>query len=53
MLHYVLGKYDLLFDITLGTWKTQHVDIELQPDSKPYHNNIHPVLREHKDIFNN
>ena len=43
MFREVLNKYELIFDITLGTWKTKPVDIELQPGEKPYHAKPYPV----------
>ena len=45
MLRDVLSKYDLPFDITLGTFKTEPVGVELYPDAKPYHTKI-GVLRK-------
>ena len=35
--------YMFLFDGTLDTWKTEPVDIELQPGDKIYHAKTHPV----------
>ena len=51
MLRDVLKIYELLFDGTLGTWKTKPVDIELQPGAKPYHAKLYPVPRSHEAVF--
>ena len=51
MFREVLNKYELIFDITLGTWKTKPVDIELQPGEKPYHAKPHPVTGSYKAVF--
>jgi hypothetical protein len=43
-LHQLLKKYEHLFDGTLGKWKTDPVELELQdPDCKPYHARPYPV----------
>ena len=40
----LLQKFAELFDGTLGTWKTDPVDLELKdPDCKPYHAKPYPV----------
>lgn len=39
----LLNKFEPLFDGTLGTWLTDPVNIELKPDSKPYHARPYPV----------
>ena len=42
----LLKKYDQLFDGTLGTWKTEPIELELKdPNSKPYHAKPYPVPR--------
>ena len=51
MLYDVLTKYELLFNGTLGTWKMNPVDIELQLGTKPYHSNLYPVPQAHKAVF--
>ncbi|HEY9708671.1 MAG TPA: reverse transcriptase family protein, partial [Oculatellaceae cyanobacterium] len=39
----LLQKYEDLFDGTLGEWKGTDIDIELQPNAKPYHAAPFPV----------
>jgi transposase InsO family protein len=39
----VLTKYQDLFDGSLGTWKTNPIELELRPDAKPYHAKPYPV----------
>ena len=40
----LLQKYEDLFDGTLGTWKTDPIELELKdPDVKPYHAKPYPV----------
>jgi hypothetical protein len=40
----LLQKFENLFDGTLGTWKTDPVDLELvNPNVKPYHAKPYPV----------
>ena len=40
----LLKKYDTLFDGSLGSWKTDPIDLELkEPDTKPYHAKPYPV----------
>ena len=51
MLHYVLTKYDLLFDVTLGTWETKPMDIKLHPGAKPYYDKPYLVPRAQKAVF--
>ena len=51
MLYYVLTKYELLFDGTLGTWKKKPVDIELQPLTKQHHPKSYPVPHVHESVF--
>ena len=54
----LLKKYDTLFDGSLGSWKTDPIDLELkEPDTKPYHAKPYPVpysqerkLKEERDI---
>jgi hypothetical protein len=33
----LLAKYEDLFDGTLGIWNTKLIDLELLPDTKPFH----------------
>ena len=39
----LLIKYEDLFDGTLGSWKTEPIEIELKEDAKPYHARAYPV----------
>ena len=40
----LLQQYEPLFDGTLGTWKTEPIELELKdPDCKPYHAKPYPV----------
>ena len=40
----LLKKFEPVFDGSLGTWKTEPVDLELKdPDCKPYHTRPYPV----------
>ena len=47
----MLYTYELLLDDTLGTRKTNPVDIELQPGDKLYHANLYTVPRVHETVF--
>ena len=51
MLCDVINKYELLFNGTIGIWKTRPVDIELQLGEKPYNAKPYPVTRAHKSVF--
>ena len=51
MLRDVLKIYELLFDGTLGTWKTKPVDMNLQLEEKPFHDKLYPVPRAHEAVF--
>ena len=52
MIHNLIIKYDLTFDVTLGTCNTKSIDIEIQLYIKPYHKKPYPVPRSHKYVFN-
>ena len=39
----LLAKYQDLFDGTLGTSKTEPIELELRPEAKPYHAKPYPV----------
>ena len=39
----LLTKFSPLFDGSLGTWKTEPVNLELKPEVKPYHARPFPV----------
>jgi hypothetical protein len=44
MLFNLLSKFEHLFDGTLGTWKTETIELELKNDNeKPYHAKPYPV----------
>jgi hypothetical protein len=43
------GKYKLLFDGTLGDWKTKPVSFQLKEGVSPYHGQAFPVPKIHKD----
>ena len=51
MLYNVQAKYGFLFDVTPGTCKNDHIDIELQPGAKPYYSKTYLVPRAHKSTF--
>ena len=51
MLHDVLNKYEFLSNGTLGTWKTKHVNKELQPGAKYYHDRPYLVPWAHGAVF--
>ena len=39
----LLIQYEELFDGTLGDWKRELLNFELEPDAKPYHGQPFPV----------
>ncbi len=47
----LLKKYELLFDGTLGDWKTKPVSFQLKEGASPYHNRAFPVPKIHKDTL--
>jgi hypothetical protein len=47
----VLTKYKTLFDGLLGTWKEHPHDIDLKPDSKPYHAKTIPIPKVHLETL--
>ena len=51
VLYDVFSKYELFFEVTLGTFKTKPVDTGLLPYAKSYHSNMYPVSWSHKAIF--
>ena len=51
MLLSLLKDLEELFDGTLGNWATEHVDLELKPDSKPFNSRYYPVPRIKKETF--
>ena len=44
----LLLKYDSIFDVTLGNWKTEPVHFKLKEGSKPYHGRPFPVPQTHE-----
>ena len=40
-----------MFDGTLGDWYTEPVDLELNPDSKPFNSRYYPVHRINKETL--
>jgi hypothetical protein len=50
-LHEVLQEYETLFDGTLGYWKNEQYNIELQPDAKPYHARAYPIPKIHEQTL--
>ena len=51
MLLQILRKYELLFDGTLGDWKTKPVPFQLKEGASSYHDRAFPVPKIHKDTF--
>jgi hypothetical protein len=47
----LLKKYELLFDSTLGDWKTKPVSFQLKEGVSPYHGRAFPVPKIHKDTI--
>ena len=47
-LRLLLEKYKSLFDGTVGHWKDEEYDIELQPDAQPYHAKPFPIPKVHE-----
>ncbi len=48
---YLLVKFELLFDGTLGDWKAKPVSIQLKECASPYHGRVFPVPKLHKDVL--
>jgi hypothetical protein len=47
----LLKKYKLLFDGTLGDWRTKPVSFQLREGVSPYHDRAFPVPKIHKDTI--
>jgi hypothetical protein len=47
----LLKIYKLLFDITLGDWKTKPVSFQLKEGVSPYHGQAFSVPKIHKDTI--
>ena len=43
--------FEDLFNVTLGYWDTEPVNLELNPNSKPFNCKYYPVPRTNKDNF--
>jgi hypothetical protein len=47
----LLRKYELLFDGTLGDWKTKPVSFQLKEGASPYHGRAFPVPKIHTETL--
>jgi hypothetical protein len=47
----LLKKYELLFDGTLGDWKTKSVSFQVKEGVSPYHSQAFPVPKIHKETL--
>jgi hypothetical protein len=47
----LLQKYELLFDSTLGDWKTKPVSFQSKEWVSPYHSQAFPVPKIYKDTI--
>jgi hypothetical protein len=47
----LLTKYEMLFDGTLGDWKTKPVSSQLKEGASLYHGQAFPVPKIHKDTL--
>ena len=47
----LLEYFEDLFDGTLVNWSTEPVNLELNPNSKPFNIRYYPVPRINKEIF--
>ena len=50
-LHELLMEFEELFDGTLGNWKTEPVELELNKGEKPHSSRYYPMPRIHKSTF--
>ena len=41
----------LLFDGSIGDWKTDPISLELKPGSTPYHDKLYPVVVKNNKRF--
>jgi hypothetical protein len=51
MLLKLLQDFEMLFDGTLGDWKTKPVGFQLKPDTTPFHGRAFPVPRIHLETL--
>ena len=49
----LLKKLEEFSDSTLGEWYTDPIDLELNPDCKPFDVKNYPFPRVHKENFHN
>ncbi len=47
----LLKRYELLFDGTLGDWKTKPVSFQLKDGVSPYHGQAFPIPKLHKETL--
>ncbi len=47
----LLNNFELLFDGTLGDWKTKPVSFQLKEGASPYQGRAFPVPKIHKDTL--
>ena len=51
MLYTLLITYKDIFDVDLGEWKTDPVDLELKEGAEPHSQQHYPIPRIHRDVF--
>ena len=51
MLIILLEDFEILFDVSLGDWATEPVDLELNIYPKPFNIRYHPFPIINKEIF--
>ncbi len=47
----LLVRFELLFDGTIGDWRTKPVSFQLKEGAPPYHGRAFPVPKIHKDVL--
>ena len=47
----ILRDFEDFFDGNIEDWDTEPVDLELNPDSKPFNSKYNPVPRINKETF--
>ena len=47
----LLKDFENFFDVNLGDWDAEPVDLELNPDDEPFNCKYHPVPRINKETF--
>ena len=48
-----LQKFEELFDVTLGTWKKDSVELDFKEYTKPIFSRPYTVPKLHKEMFKN